>query len=375
MRKTILVAGLAFSTVALSNEAINVSTLLANPDQLDVEILKVEQIPTSKLNEVQKNKIEKLKYNLIELKRLGSGLNHEGALNEALKLSNNRQWTNTSAFLYQAQEACQSAVNLENECFIKLAEFDEFVKNRQMPEESKMHLKNLVKDYSQFKEAGMVINGAFLRTTNALLEDSQDLITSSIRPLATIKIAPATVVKKEIPVALKVSTKSLITFEEFSKYSDFFMWGLGPVLLLGLAVKGVFVKKEKNRIKRFYSDILYVTQKHKIPTKFYGKIKRVNSEKLKKIDTLYIDLLNSSGVLKTNMDVRLKNRDKKLIIETVVYSKNPIQDVVLENSFSKFTEQLHLVEKEMIKLGGELHVTNAFDQQGKFASSSFVVIL
>jgi hypothetical protein len=118
-----------------------------------------------------------------------------------------------------------------------------------------------------------------------------------------------------------------------------------------------------------------VTQKHKIPTKFYGKIKRVNTAKLKKIDTLYIDLLNSSGVLKTNLDVRLKNRDKKLIIETVVYSKNPIQDVVLENSFVKFTEQLYLVEKEMIKLGGELHVTNAFDQQGKFASSSFVVIL
>jgi hypothetical protein len=375
MKKTILVAGLAFSTMAISTEAVNVNALLTNPDQLDMEILKVEQIPALKLSEVQKNKIEKLKFNLIELKRLGKGLSNEGAMNEALKFSNNHQWTNTSAFLYKAKEACQSAVNLENECFIKLAEFDEFVKNRQMPEDSKVHLKNLVKDYSQFKEAGMVINGAFLRTTNALLEDSQDLITSSIRPLATIKIAPAAEVKKPIVVAPKIPEKSLISFEEFSKYSDFLMWGLGSVLLVALAVKGIFVKKEKNRIKRFYSDILYVTQKHKIPTKFYGKIKRVNTAKLKKIDTLYIDLLNSSGVLKTNLDVRLKNRDKKLIIETVVYSKNPIQDVVLENSFVKFTEQLHLVEKEMIKLGGELHVTNAFDQQGKFASSSFVVIL
>lgn len=363
MKTIIFFIGALFSFFIMASDVSYVNILLKNPSKLDEEILSVEQKEKQELGFDEINKLEKLKFNLIQIKRYRIDLEKQNTLDEAIEIANNSKWSNTSIFLSKIKMICLNSKKIENECFLSLSEVNDFLINRKMPESSKIQLQKLANDYSKYLEARIVVSDQFLDHTNRLIAEAKKIRIRPGLPLAVVKLEPAQSMSSAIETSL------------FGRYFDYLKWIVlaGGVGLLLLTL--IFRKIKKNKIKRFYKDVFYITKRQRIPTKFYGKIKLSKVSKLKRVDSIYLNLLNSTGILKSKLDVRLKNRGENLLIETVIYSNMPIQDFSKEESFHKFSQELENAEKEMMMLGGELHLSNSFDHQGKFVSSSFTIVI
>ena len=126
---------MAFPLMSFSAE--NSQGLMNDPVLLDQYILKTEKLLTHDIAKKNQEDPEFLKVNLVHLKQLGENYQKSSGLNEAIKYSSLKAWSNTSSFLFNIQKTCTVANSKLDECFIQLQEFDDFMNSRRVSSEHK----------------------------------------------------------------------------------------------------------------------------------------------------------------------------------------------------------------------------------------------
>lgn len=374
----IIFLALAFPVLIQASEIKNVQFYLKDINVLGKDILKIEKVLDGKISGQEREKVENLRKNLTELKVHARELNNSSGLDEAIAISNQNQWTNTSTFLYRVKNACVNVESMQNECFIQLASFDPFISKKLIPEDIKLKFSQLVDDYGKHTEAKILINDEFIKSTDELLVNTQTVLSEAEKPLAVITMTPVHVNGKKISSSIQPPSKqenktSPVKFNKTYLFS--FIGGLAFLSFALVGMKQLSKRKIKKDIAKFYSGIFFVTQKQRMNTKVFGKIKANNVDKLKRIDTIYFDLLGSSSILDSDVNVRIKNKEKKLILEMEIYSEKPLQDYLAIETYSNLNEKLDVVEKQVLGIGGDLQLANYFDNQGKFTNSCLIVVI
>ena len=142
-----------------------------------------------------RDSLEKLRWNLIDLKNSIPALMNTGSLTEAIVLAENNKWANTLTELYKIEKACSALETSENECLIEITSFDSFVVSRNIDLNQKQLLKSSVESYGKYIQARLNINNEFSSITDALLVSSEESMVIPEVPLVTVKMAPAHIIK------------------------------------------------------------------------------------------------------------------------------------------------------------------------------------
>ena len=358
----------------------NVEELINNIEKLDQVIRNTEQALSKDITSFDKQeleKLEKLNLNLIDLKIHSSNLKKGNSIDEAITLSDLNQWPDISNVLNKIKTLCSGAEGLEKECYIEISNFFSFIKIKQLSEEYKNKVNGLVSDYSQFNESKTIINNSFIQTTSKLLTETTEIIASLHKPFAVIKMTPL-ILEKEISSTMShESLKSDIRlWTSLSNFYLRFKFYIAIGLLFLVIAIAVIVRKINNKkLLKFYKKIYFVSRKNQLETKLFGKVKFSNRNKLKNIEESYYDLLVSSQMMNKDVDVRIKNKDNKLIIETQFHSEKAIEEFLNEESSEDLIKEFESIEKKLISLGGELHLSNYFDPKGKLTKTCFTVVI
>lgn len=359
-----------FSGITRSIENPSVQGYINNPEILNVKIHTIESSLKNNLSSAERDSLEKLRWNLIDLKNSIPLLQEEKGLMDAISLAEKMKWENTLTELYQIKKICAAVPLNENECLIEISSFDSFVETRAIGLIQKNLLKTSVEAFGKTIQARLLINENFVSHTNALLASSQEALVVPDAPLVTVKIAPA---KKLIPVTAE-KKNNLVAVKALESALPLKV-GVGLFFLLVLGI--IFARKfqTKKKIDNFYAQVFYKIRKTDQKIRLFGKIKPLNAQKLDKISASYLDFFANASAVKSNIDIKMKNREEKLIIETVFYTSNPIQETLKMESIQAMSEKLSLLESRLMSLSGELILSNSFDNTGKISNTSITIIL
>lgn len=370
MFKVLSLAAVLASGNCLANETFN--ELSREMTRLNHTLLKTEELLSGSASLEDKAGLEKLKLSLIEIKRNFNGFNESDGLEKAFKLASAKNWSNTTAFLNKVQSACSSAEGMENGCFVELSEFESFVISRGISESDKEELKTYANSYSKHIEAKIVLNEAFISKVNDLLAKYSPLMVERPKPLATVSLAPAATMKREV-------ISSVVSLAE-SKHDGFLKQVADNMLVImggGLFLMALLLFRSSSRkekqIKDFYASIFIEAKKNRLKARIFGKVKKTHHAKILKVKRPYIKLISSSAILNTNMDVKFKNRDNKIVIDTVFHLQKPMQELLTLEKYAAFKKEVEEVEKTLSNFGGEISITNTFDQEGRLNQTFFTI--
>lgn len=347
-------------------------------DKLNHKILKTEHILSRDLPAKDRDDLEKLKQNLIEIKSHFKAYNDSNGLETAITLSSNKGWSATNSFLNKIKTSCSTAENMEKDCFVELSNFDKFIVTRAISQSDKETLLNLMATYAKFSEAKIVLNDTFENTTDQLLKNYNSSFLKEERPLATVSLAPAGSMKpdalKTIPPAVDKMESS--DFAEAINLANLYKYHvLGLIIVL---VAFTFYRRSsgnKRVLKSFYSNIFISAKKKRLKARIFGNVNPGNVVKIKEIKKPFLALLDSSTLLNANLDVKIRNRGQKVVIDTILHVQKPIQEFSSMDAYSSFAIELGAIEKSLHDLGGELSITNTFDNEGKLNGTYFTIVV
>ena len=352
--------------------------LIHDMDKLNHKILKTEHILSRDLPAKDRDDLEKLKQNLIEIKSHFIAYNDSNGLEKAIALSSNKGWSATNSFLNKIQTSCSIAENMEKDCFIELSNFDNFVATRAISQSDKEALLQLMATYAKFSEAKIVLNDSFENTTDKLLKNYNSSFLKEERPLATISLTPSGTIKSDV---VKPMPPAIEKMDSHGEVEDISMVNLYKYHLIGffsVLVAFTFYRRstgKKRELKSFYSNIFISAKKKKLKARIFGNVNPGNIVKIKKIKKPFLALLDSSTLLNANLDVKIRNRGKKVVIDTVLHVQKPIQELSSMDTYSSFANELEAIEKSLHDFGGELSITNTFDNEGKLNSTYFTIVV
>jgi hypothetical protein len=355
--------------------------LTQDMDKLNHKILKTEHILSRELPEKERDDLEKLKQNLIDIKSHFIAYNDSKGLEIAIALSEKKGWVTTNSLLHKIQTSCSIVENMEKDCFVELSNFDKFVVTRAISQSDKETLLNLMATYAKFSEAKLVLNDSFENTTNELLKNYNSSFLKEEKPLATVSLAPAGTMKsdvvKKIPSAVEKveSSDSAEVIKMALLYKYHLVGFIGALVAL---VAFTFFRRssgKKRELKSFYSGIFISAKKKKLKARIFGNVNPGNIVKIRKIKMPFLALLDSSTIFNANLDVKIRNRGKKVVIDTVFHVQKTIQELSSIEAYSSFAKELEEIERSLHHFGGELSITNTFDNEGKLNGTYFTIVV
>jgi hypothetical protein len=376
---------LIFPIILQASEVRSVNNYLTDINFLESDLSKIDNAINSNLSMQNRREVEKLRRNLTEFKIHSNELNNSKSLDSAINFSISRGWVNTSEFLNRIKSTCSNFNSSQNECFIKLADFDQFIDTRKISNADKIHFHQLIDVFGKYVEAKIIINDSFVKDTDELIRKNSALFVEFTKPLAVVKIIPIKNLKKILEVVPKKINKNvlvqsnLVYLLTYAKNNKSFISNIGIAIFsfICIAVMLIFFtrKRIKKQINHFYSSIFYIAHKKNIKMKIFGHMNVTNIKKLKIIEKSYLELINSSSVFKSDLNIRIKNKEQKLILEMVVYIDRPIQEWFSLESCAAFQDKLLSIEKDLSGVNGELHISSIFDNHGAFINSNLTVVL
>lgn len=369
MRKSVLTFLIMAAAGSVYGMAENTSTYLSDSEKLKADMHKIEMTLNGQVTTQERDGVEKLKWRLADIRDNHSAYENLSGFNQAFTMASNNNWVHVIAALDKIKTACTASTTAGDNCFIELSSFDDFVDSRNMSDANKIFMKSSIDSYSKHLQAKLLLNEKFIRETDALLNEYRNVLTKPEMPLVTVKIEPA----KSAPM---VAIQKLAAARIPEQPMAFSWWwvGAGAALILGAA--GNIMRKRiraKRVIRDFYGRIFFKVRKNTYKTKIFGNIQLQNSRKAVKIETEYLNFVSTIDSLKANVDIKFKNRDKKLVIETLVYTSNPIQEFIKTDETKTISKSIADLESRVFALGGEVSISNLIDQTGKIVNSSITL--
>lgn len=352
--------------------------LTQDMDKLNHKILKTEHILSRDLPEKERDDLEKLKQYLTEIKSHFMAYNDSKGLDIAIALTEKKGWIETNSFLHKIQTSCSIEENLEKDCFVELSNFDNFVATRALSQSDKETLLNLMATYAKFSEAKLVLNNKFENVTNELLKNYNSSFLKEERPLATVSLAPAGTMKSDIVKKSPLIEKKVESNDSVGDINMFLAYKYHLMGIVGALVALTFYRRssgKKRELKSFYSSIFITAKKKRLKARIFGNVNPGNVVKVRKIKKSLLALLDSSTVFNANMDVKIRNRGKKIVIDTVFHVQKTIQELSSMDAYSSFARELEEIEKSLHDFGGELSITNTFDNEGKLNGTYFTIVV
>lgn len=346
-------------------------------DKLNHKILKTELILSREIPEKDRDDLEKLKQNLINIKSNFIAYNDSEGLDKAMALTVTKGWMTTNSFLNKIKISCSNIEKMEKDCFIDLSNFDKFVATRAISLIDKETLLSLMATYAKFSEAKIVLNDSFENVTDELLKNYKNSFLKEEKPLVMVSLTPPGTMKSEIVKTIpqpikKIKNKDYVEAINMAYLYKYHLLGFFIVLTaFSIYARSVGQKKE---LMSFYSNIFISAKKKRLKARIFGHINRRNIAKIRKINRPFLALLDSSTILNTNLDVKFKNRGNKVVIDTVLHVQKPIQELSSMDTYSLFAKELEVFEKSLHDFGGEFSITNTFDNEGKFNGAFFTIV-
>jgi len=347
-------------------------------DKLNHKILKTEHILSRDLPTKDRDDLEKLKQNLIEIKSHFIAYNDSKGLEKAMALAQKKGWVVTTSFLNKIQTSCSIVENMEKDCFLELSNFDKFVASRAISQSDKETLLDLMATYAKFSEAKIVFNESFESSTDQLLKNYNSSFLKEERPLATVSLAPPGTMRPDVVKKIPPAAKKLKGHDYFEVINVAHLYKYHVMGFISILVAFIFYRRssgKKREMKSFYSNIFISAKKKKLKARIFGNVNSGNIVKIRKIKGPFLELLASTTILNANLDVKIRNRGKKVVIDTILHVQKPIQELSSIDGNSLFANELEVIEKTLHDFGGELSITNTFDNEGKLHSTYFTIVV
>ncbi len=367
MLKKVTIAFALMTTQAFAAETF--VSLAHNLEGLNHSILKAESALSKTVGLDEREGLEKLKVQLIELKRLYADYNNSSGLEKAQRMASEKSWFNTTQFLNRIQMTCSTPQGLENDCFLELSEFDKFISSRGISQHEKNELQDLLEGYSRYNEAKMVFSSNFISSTDALLAKYDALLHQNDRPLATVTVMAAGSMKPETIIQKKPQRKKTAQ-EKISLLPPVWVWqAIAGFFALGLFYRMMSSFIKKREAKNFYSNVFISAKKKRLRARIFGQVNPSNSKKIQKIQKIYMKFLGDSYLLNANVDVKIKNRDNKLVLETVYHIQKPFLSLMEQEGHTSLKQSVEDIEKSLQDIGGEISMTSHFSGDGKMMNT------
>ncbi len=350
---------------------------LGDLNRLDQKILDTEKAISINQKSLDSLKdLEALKEKLVLLKANYEAWNYSTKIEAQIDYANNKGWKNVSAYLNQIANACQENVRDEyftDDCFLRVAEFKEFIKGRSILNSEREDLNTFADHYSKNLESRMTINTQFMDDLNKLIDKTNPYFSFKVLPLVTVKMGTVPKVPILIPLVHMSKERSNHYFVE-----DITFVQVAVVFLsvMSMIVLGIYFKKKKclKKVRQFYSKIYFSAKRCSVDLKIFGNINDYELSILSKIEQNIIDVISSASCVGSMAVMRFKRNQKHIILETKLEDVCGIQDKLGKDDSEIFTSKIIALQQKTQALGGEFIFTELFNEKGENISSSYSVV-